>query len=115
MKKLLILFSMCAIFIASDAAAQFSGPGQRRETTTTDQARRMVPGRYVTLEGNIVSHIREDYYLFRDASGEIRVQIESQLWQGREVNPNTRVRLRGEVDTSIRGRYIWVEAIQIIE
>lgn len=55
-------------------------------------------GNYVTLTGNVVSHLRGDYCTFRDATGEIRVEIEPRIWQ---------------VDRGIAGRYLWVKSLEI--
>jgi len=115
MNKLLLSIALAALLFTSGAYAQFSGPSQMREPVTVEQVRRALPGRYVTVVGHIVAHQREDYYTFRDATGEIRVEIESQVWQGREVTPETRVRLIGEIDMAVRGRYIWVETLQIVD
>ncbi|OYX54973.1 MAG: hypothetical protein B7Y96_08450 [Comamonadaceae bacterium 32-67-11] len=94
--------------------AQFTGPSVSASASTVQQAQQVRLGSYVTLSGHIVAHQREQYYLFRDASGEMRVEIESALWQGRRVSPETRVQLHGEIDQGLRGRYMWVKSIQIV-
>ncbi len=43
-------------------------------------------GAYITLTGKIVAHIREEYYLFRDETGEIRVEIENEFWRNSSRN-----------------------------
>jgi len=115
MFKFISSFVLVSLLFTSGSFAQFSGPSQRREPVTVEQVRQTLPGRYVTVVGNIVAHQRENYYTFRDATGEIRVEIEPHVWQGREITPDIRVRLTGEIDASVRGRYIWVETLQIVE
>jgi len=67
------------------------------------------------LRGNIVSHQRSDYFLFRDATGDIRVEISSPVFAGRAVTPETRVRcLVGEVDVGLAGRYVWIQSLEIL-
>jgi len=40
-------------------------------------------GTYVVLTGNIVNHLRSDYFTSRDDTGEVRVEIEPGIWNGR--------------------------------
>ena len=87
-----------ACLLASNAVAQFSGPSPAGRTATVQQARDARIGSYVTVTGQIANHQRADYYTFRDASGEIRVEIGSAVWQNRNFEPATKVRLLAEVD-----------------
>jgi len=103
-----------ACLLASNAIAQFSGPSAAGRTLTVQQAREARVGSYVTVTGNIVNHLRADYYTFRDASGEMRVEIAGGVFQGRKIEPTTQVRLLGEVDTSPAGRYLWVKTLEIV-
>ena len=52
----------------------------------------------VVLRGNIVQHLGKDKYLFQDASGTIRVEIDDDKWQGQTVTPSDIVELHGEID-----------------
>lgn len=106
---------LAAVLLAAPAAAQFTGPGAAGASMGAAEAAAARPGTYVTLEGSIVSRLREDYYLFRDASGEVRVEIEPRVFAGRPVAPETRIRLVGEVDRSVGGAtYIWIETLEIV-
>lgn len=102
-------------FIAVHSFGQFTGPRAAGAITTAEQALNARVGTYVTLVGFVVEHVREDYYTFRDASGQIRVQIEQAVWQGRQIGPEKKVRLQGEIDRGVRGRYVWVERLQLVE
>ncbi len=68
----------------------------------------------MTLPGNPVAHVRRDIYTFRDASGEMRVEVGPEIWRNRGVNPETKVQLMGEVDLGISGRYVSVDSLQIV-
>ena len=78
----------------------FQGPTGQANVTTVDQARKAFDDTPVTLTGNIVERVagHDDDYLFRDATGQIVVDIDHELFQGRTVTPQTRVRISGEVD-----------------
>jgi uncharacterized protein (TIGR00156 family) len=100
--------------VATPAFAQFTGPDAQGAPSTVADARNARIGTYVTLEGNIIARQREDYYTFSDGTGEIRVEISQGTFAGQPVGPETRVRIVGEVDTGIAGRYVWVSSLQVI-
>lgn len=115
MKKRLLLISCCVIgLLASHPLAQFSGPSVAGRPSTVAEARDARLGSYVTLTGNIVDHLRSDYYTFRDQTGDIRVEIATSVWRGRAVGPDDKVRLLGEVDRGVGGRYIWVKSLDLL-
>ena len=60
----------------------------------------------VTLTGHIVQRLPhdDDKYLFRDATGEIMVDIDHELFMGRTVTPETKIRISGEVDKDMMER-----------
>ena len=114
LKALRLSARLGACLLASNAIAQFSGPSAAGRTLAVQQAREARVGSYVTVTGNIVNHLRADYYTFRDASGEIRVVIGCGVFQGRKIEPGTKVRLLAEVDTSPAGRYLGVKTLDIV-
>lgn len=100
--------------LVSNATAQYTGPSATGQASTVEQVRGTRLGSYVTVTGNIVAHQRGNYFTFRDETGEIRVEIDATTWQGRPVDPETRVRLVAEVDRGIAGRYLWVKSLDIV-
>jgi uncharacterized protein (TIGR00156 family) len=103
------------LMLSGVAHAQFTGPSAERAVLTVAEAHEARPGTYATLTGRLINRLREDYYTFRDDSGEIRVEIPASVWKGRAVNPDTEVRLHVEVDSNLIGRrYLWVEALDVI-
>ena len=115
MKRIVFAFVFClSVLSASAAMAQFTGPSASGPPTTVSAVGNARIGSYVTLTGNIVNHQRSDYFTFRDDTGEIRVEIASGVWGGRQVGPDTRVRLLGEVDRGPAGRYVWVKTLEVL-
>lgn len=108
----MIVAVACACLLPAPAAAWFTGPSVQGQPTTVADAQTSRTGRYVTLEGNVVAHLREDYYTFRDATREIRVEIPGATFAGRQIGPTTPVRIMGEVDTGRSGRYVWVKSLE---
>lgn len=70
------------------------GAGQ----TTVAQAKALPDDTYVTLTGKLVSRVDDEIYIFRDKSGEIRVDIDEKHFNGLEVGPQDTVRITGEID-----------------
>jgi uncharacterized protein (TIGR00156 family) len=114
MKRILVMLFLSA-FLATSASAQFVGPSSSRHLTTVEQAQTARRGQDITLEGFVVKHLRGNYYMFRDATGEIRAEINRHLWRNRKVTSKTLVRLIGEVDRDVRELYIDVDRLEILE
>lgn len=121
MKKTLRLRNLLALttagfLLTSNAWAQFTGPAAAGSTSTVAQVQDARINSYVVVTGNIVNHLREDYYTFRDSTGDIRVEIPETVWKNRQVGADTKVRLRAEVDMKLTtARYLWVQSLEIVE
>ena len=78
----------------------FQGPVAQTRVNTVAEARKAWDDTPVTLTGYIVQRMPhdDDDYLFRDDTGEIVVDIDHEIFRGRTVTPQTRVRITGEVD-----------------
>ena len=78
----------------------FQGPTGGAQADTVEKARNSRDDAPVALIGNIVERLAgsDDKYLFKDATGQIIVDIDHEIFAGRTVTPQTRVRLSGKVD-----------------
>ena len=114
MKRILVTLFLSA-FLATSASAQFVGPSSSKHLTTVEQARTARRGQDVSLEGYVVKHLRGSYYIFRDATGEMRTEINRHLWRNRKVTSKTPVRLIGKVDRDVRELYVRAVRLEISE
>jgi len=114
MRLFRLLALIMPLVLAPPAMADFTGPVSSGVASTAAGIETARLGSYVTLDGHIVSRQRDDYFVFRDASGEVRVEIEPDVWRGQTVGPQDTVRLLGEVDTGSGGRYVWVDTLQVL-
>lgn len=78
------------------AQGGFYGPGPA--LVTVQQAMGMRDDTPVTLRGHIVQSLGDEDYLFKDATGTIRVEIDHELWAGIQISPNDLVEIQGEVE-----------------
>lgn len=117
LKKTAAAFFVVAAMAAGPVQAQFLGPsvsGRGAGVTTVAEASQVRKDTRVVLEGTIVEHQRSDYFTFEDPTGRITVEIDNHVFRGQQVTPETRVRLRGEVDRNSRGRYIDVDWLEVL-
>lgn len=75
MKRIVFGFalSLSALSFAPTASAQFTGPSASAQASTVAAVGSARVGSDVTLTGNVIGHIRDEYFTFRDETGEIRV------------------------------------------
>jgi uncharacterized protein (TIGR00156 family) len=101
------------LFPTTHALAQFTGPGAAPAVTTATGAAKAADDTQVVLEGILARQISSDTYEFRDATGSVTVEIDTEDFPGK-VDANTRVRLHGEVDRDLRSVEIDVKRIEIL-
>ncbi|MBW8035897.1 MAG: NirD/YgiW/YdeI family stress tolerance protein [Planctomycetes bacterium] len=68
------------------------------EITTIADAKELPDDTEVTLKGYVVEKLRDEYYLFRDDTDQIELEIKKHHWKDREMDPGQLVHIHGEVD-----------------
>jgi len=79
--------------------------------TTAKEAAQLRDDTKVVLRGNIVEHLGDDNYIFKDASGIIQMEIDDDKWRGQGISPMDLVEIHGEVDRDWNGIEIEVDRI----
>lgn len=107
MRKLVTLASLLALSSAVVAEGprkgfyQNNNQGFQGEITVISTVKEVFGAyddAYVALEGNIIKQIGDNDYIFKDATGEIKIEIENKAWRGQSITPNDKVRILGEVE-----------------
>ena len=117
LKNTAAAFFVIAAMAAAPVQAQFLGPsvsGRGANVTTVAEASQAPKDARVVLEGNIVEHLRSEYFTFEDSTGRMTVEIDDHVFRGQKITPETRVRLSGEVDRNSRGPYIDVDWLEVL-
>ena len=109
MKKL-TLVTLLAV-LSTPALANFTGPNAVN-ITTVQGALKAADETPVVLTGNITQALGNETYMFKDATGEIRLEIDSEDWRQQTVSPKDTVTIYGEVDNEWTHRKIDVDVIQ---
>ncbi|WP_368165506.1 YgiW/YdeI family stress tolerance OB fold protein [Aeromonas sp. R6-2] len=99
MNKMMPAALILMLSLSGAAQAAFTGE-QHQNAVSAAQVKKAADDSWVTLEGKLVKHLGGENYLLRDASGEVEVEIDGDVWCGQEVGPNDTIRLYGEVDHS---------------
>lgn len=105
------------LIISVTSFAGFVGPGEV-SSAITDVESINNAGRddaNVTLEGYIIRQISEEYYIFKDDTGDIRVEIYHAGFRGQTVSPETRIRIFGTLDKGFTRVSVDVDYLEIIE
>ena len=105
----LVLAIVCAAFASAQgftgekaAKGGFSdGTNSSMAITPVKDALKMRDDTHAVLRGNIVKQVGHEKYLFKDATGEIVVEIDDEDWGGVTVGPQDTVELIGEIDRDI--------------
>ena len=95
------------------AQAQFIGPGVSESIKTVADAKNAYDDTYVELTGHIVNKVEDETYMFRDSSGDIKIEIEDEDFRGQEVTPETTVTIKGEVDKGWGDVEIDVDSLEV--
>lgn len=92
-------------------AGGFSGPVSGAQADTVAKALTLGDDAPVVLTGNIVSQVagKKDKFIFKDATGEVRMEIDRKVFAGQSVTPENTVRIIGKVDKDL-GKDVKIEA-----
>lgn len=111
MRYFILLLVVSFLFVAN-AEAQYSGDTQ---VHTVEEIKNLSDDSHVIAEGFITRSLGDEKYMFEDDSGEIRIEIDDDLWRGREVGSETRIRIFGELDKRwLRASEIEVDRFEIL-
>lgn len=66
---------------------------------------------FVILQGSIVKQIDNDEFLFKDATGEVEIDVSKHAWNGQNIGPQDTIEIRGRVDKEFTKTEIDVKQI----
>lgn len=127
MKKLGITIAVVTALgagIALSAHAQYQGPGSRAAkaaqhgpiSNVADVLKHGRDDQRVTLTGHVVKKVGWEKYLFRDSTGEIRIEIDDDVMPTEPFDDKTKVEISGEVEKDfLRSVEIDVKAMRLLK
>ncbi|WP_025820469.1 YgiW/YdeI family stress tolerance OB fold protein [Shewanella marina] len=96
------------------AQGGFVGPSQGT-ITTVSVALTAPDDTAVTLTGHILSSLGNEKYQFKDATGEMTIEIDHKDFNGLTITPESKVMIKGEVDKEWSTRTIDVDMLSIVK
>lgn len=105
---IILTFTACAV-------GGFEGPGATSKVISVVSINDMEDDTEVLLEGYLTRQISDEHYIFKDDTGEIKVEIDDEDFRGTKVTPDTKLRIMGEVDKDWESTKIDVDYLEILE
>ncbi|GJL52686.1 NirD/YgiW/YdeI family stress tolerance protein [Candidatus Nitrospira salsa] len=103
-------------FIVSSAltvSAQFQGAGSA-DIRTVSAVQEAIDDSWISLTGTILRQVSAERYLFQDSTGTMVVEIDHDKWRNVSVNPETIVRISGEIDKDWSTTEMEVETVELV-
>jgi uncharacterized protein (TIGR00156 family) len=107
---------LCVLLLTSLTAAGlfaqgYTGPTSSPALVSVAELKDLRDDTRVTLQGTIINQLSREKYTFRDASGEIVVEIEGDVWRrlSETISETDHVEIYGEVDKERLGTRIEIE------
>lgn len=96
--------------------AQYQGPSAMQVVTVKQMLATTPDDAYVKLQGHLLQKIDDDGFMFGDATGTVRVEIDPRLFPaGQPVNDKTMVEIEGEFDRNLLGvSEVEVSALRLV-
>lgn len=129
MKKLIFAAGLIAAFAAGwtiNALAEYRGPrpsasaaSAQNQSTTLDTVAKVLQygqdDQIVTLSGYVVKQLGKEKFLFKDDTGEMIIEIESESMPQANFDEKTKVEIRGEIEKDFPGHIeIEVQSLKIL-
>ena len=105
----MILMALAAFMLAVPMVLM---AGADDTVITVAEARELDDDAKVVLEGFIIEDLGDEMFIFRDATGDIDLEIDKHVWDKREMDPDQVVRVYGEIDLNNDSIKVEVEEIK---
>ena len=108
--KLLLTLSL-----SIGAAAEIVTVGNSYHLATVQMLEQLHDDDKVILEGHLSKNLGGNVYLFSDATGKVKVEIETEQFNGEIFLPENRIRVIGEVDKNKSALTIDIDVIERVK
>ncbi|WP_434778394.1 YgiW/YdeI family stress tolerance OB fold protein [Neisseria sp. Ec49-e6-T10] len=111
MKKIIILTSLALASGSLFAQNNYSASASTQAATVA-QVEQWQDASNATLQGNIIEHLTGKNYLFKDKTGIVNIEIDTDKWPGFTFSPKEHVEIQGDVIRIWNSLQIKVNAIR---
>ena len=102
MKRIVSFVLVLSLLVCSNLFADLQSAKDVNNVVTVEELGDLSKGTTVILKGNIIKKIRNKFYLFKDTTGKVNLNISPIILKGIVVAPNTKVIIYGIVDSYMR-------------
>ena len=113
MKKVLSFLVLSFVLSTLAYAVGFQDNGLNK--TSVINALKMNNNSYVTVEGNIIKQVSDDKYIFKDLTGSMTVEIDTDKWNGMTVKPQDKLELSGEIEKKMSSVILDVDTVKNVK
>jgi uncharacterized protein (TIGR00156 family) len=115
MKKLILIVLLLVSTVSSAQFVNSKSDIHNVQYVKDHAIRYSFTDRIVNLQGYIVEQIREDYFLFKDETGSIRVEIYGSRMPSTSFSSDDKVMITGEVDLFFLRPEIYVTSVLLLD
>ena len=101
------------VSMAATQQGGFTGPSASASVTTVKAALDAKDKTPVILTGHILKSLGDEKYTFKDATGEMTIEIDQEDWRGVNATPETELEIQGEVDADILSTTVEVNIVRL--
>ena len=120
--RIMVLISVAALLAVPLFADYHEQMGEEKgqqmdqqKAQTVEEITAAEEGTEVKLEGNIIEEHEENFYLFKDDTGELKLKISDDVWGDREVNPDQELEVKGSVAMQPDTDELYIDVSEIEE
>ena len=94
---------------------QLSQQMDQQKPKTVAEITAVEEGTEVNLKGSITEEQEENFYLFKDDTGELKLKISEDVWGDREVNPDKELEITGSAAKQPDTNELYIDVSEIEE
>ena len=111
MKKLIIsLIAIVALMISIPVFAM-----DNYKSVTVEEIQNLQDDDLVKLKGNITLRLDEESFLFKDDTGQTKIEIYDDIWNDRNIDPDQVYIIKGEIEKDEEIVYVEVEHLMEVD
>ena len=114
MLKLKTLLPIGLLAFSTASFAEFVGPGSQPKAVEVAEVNELLDDDRIALQGNLIQQTDDDNYIFKDATGEMEIEIDQDKFANITVTPEDEVLIIGEADVDVFETTIEAEELQLV-
>ena len=98
MKRTILAGGLSLLFFSNILFAQCFGPSANAVNTTIKKLNKIKDDQKIILKGHILTKVGHEKYIFTDGTGEIRVEIDNEIFPQVPITEESKLEIYGEIE-----------------